>query len=478
MDQKSPPEVGSISFEDVSQRIEDVQFVLLSIMSEIDILMYKSNVYKDLASKTKQKRALLAERVETQVKGLQSFPEVIAKQSKADPTQMSDANAILTEESMYTILRKRISARYKSLVRDQAGLSELRKLADVTPASLKALAATLHPKVVRRRQEELLDAVEYIETVLRGDSRKHIREHLYATLVAMTNNPRSVLETLRFHYMILGPPGTGKSYLARTMAEYFKKIGLFVRGDMQNTKKPDLVASYVGQSAGKTRRAVYSALEGILFMDEAYALLSCEYVPGITPREVSKRDQYGLEAVDQLVDMMTELKGLLCIIVAGYQEEMDTCFLGTNPGLRRRFAHRWVLQRYTRADLLRILEDMLERRDSRADLVFVRARRIFGASTGVSVQEAALSFRPILYALDFMDALVNQAGDVEKLADGLYELYTIYGGVNMVRDDDMVALANSFLKDASNPARVHGFDRAHKTVDAIRADGVATRFQI
>ena len=466
-----------VSYTDIRNRLDDPSFVLSVIMSEIDLLLYKTQVYNTLASKTKGKRATLSERIDMQMKSINTFPEVISRSAQADPVQLADAYAILAEESIYTLLRNRIKGRYRDLVHATSNIKSLRSTTTFDTSSLSRLAAALRPGVLKKRQEELIVAVDSVELRVTGDARRDIREHLYGILLTFANNPRAVINTLGFNYMIMGPPGTGKSHLAHTMAQFFSVVGVFVRPEVFNAKKPDLVAAYVGQSAGKTRRYVYSALDAVFFIDEAYNLVSCEYVAGSErPRQVSRRDQYGLETVDQLVDMMTELKGLMCIIVAGYPEEMQVCFLKTNPGLERRFAHQWILSRYSRDDLLSIFERMLHERDGVDNFVFSEARKVF--SSTFAVADAVEAMRPLIFALDHLDAFPNQAGDIEKLSDMLYALYSKASGGPAILDHDLVSLTNQFLGGRKNSPRIHTLTRAEGVVHATSGAGVAVLISI
>lgn len=268
--------VDGMPYEDLLILLDTEDFIVSLVMSELDILMYKSHEYRKLASKTLAKRAALASRVELTSRGMKSFPEVMAKNYEVDPSQMSDANAILTEESVYTQLRQLISLRYHVLVKDASLMDSLRNVEKFGPSQYGALKAALNDGTLKKRQEEIIKAVKKVEHSLGGESRREIREHLYGTIVVFAYNARALVNTLRFNYMLMGPPGSGKSHLAKSLAEFFGSVGIFVRQDFANVKKPDLVASFVGQSAGKTRRTVYAALEGVLFLDEV--LYVAEYM--------------------------------------------------------------------------------------------------------------------------------------------------------------------------------------------------------
>jgi SpoVK/Ycf46/Vps4 family AAA+-type ATPase len=144
------------------------------------------------------------------------------------------------------------------------------------------------------------------------------------------------------HTIISGPPGTGKTEIAKLLGSIFSNLGVFGNGSPKFRKvtRSDLVAGYLGQTAIKTNDIVKSALGGVLFIDEAYSLGNAD-----------KKDIYSKECIDALCELLSVHKGELMVIIAGYETELDDCFFSYNQGLKSRFAWKFVIDGYNAKEL-------------------------------------------------------------------------------------------------------------------------------
>jgi SpoVK/Ycf46/Vps4 family AAA+-type ATPase len=152
------------------------------------------------------------------------------------------------------------------------------------------------------------------------------------------------------HFVFTGPPGTGKTTVARILGRIFAALGLLVRPEVVEAHRADLVGEHLGSTAIKTGKLIDSALGGVLFIDEAYSLYNPGYAGG---------DAYGAEAVATLLKRAEDDRDRLVIVLAGYPADMDR-FLRSNPGLSSRFSVRISFPSYTPAELAEIARVIAE----------------------------------------------------------------------------------------------------------------------
>ncbi|NRD79606.1 AAA family ATPase [Bacillus sp. BRMEA1] len=152
---------------------------------------------------------------------------------------------------------------------------------------------------------------------------------------------------IQLHSVFTGNPGTGKTTVAKIYAKLLKECGILKRGHLIVTSRADFVAGYVGQSAIKTKKKIREALGGVLFIDEAYSLLS------------QSAGDFGKEVIDTLVDEMTRHNENLVVVLAGYPDQMDE-LLESNPGLRSRFKKFFFFPDYPSEELLEIMNSYAE----------------------------------------------------------------------------------------------------------------------
>jgi SpoVK/Ycf46/Vps4 family AAA+-type ATPase len=177
-----------------------------------------------------------------------------------------------------------------------------------------------------------------------------------------SNNQNSSRPKLQ-HMVFLGNPGTGKTTVARLVGNIYQSLGLLRRGHCIEVTRVDLVAGYVGQTAQKTMVKVRDALDGVLFIDEAYTLVN------------DQSSGFGHEAIDTLVKAMEEYQSRLVVIIAGYPNEVNQ-LLKSNPGLLSRFGVRLEFNDYSFEDLTEILVRLLiDNGFVYPDEVLVKARK-------------------------------------------------------------------------------------------------------
>ena len=152
-------------------------------------------------------------------------------------------------------------------------------------------------------------------------------------------------------YAFVGPPGTGKTTVARLLAKIYKEIGILSKGQLIEVDRADLIGGYVGQTALKVQGVIESALGGILFIDEAYSLTYSD-----------NSNDYGQEAIETLLKAMEDNRNDLIVIAAGYPELMKK-FINSNPGLRSRFNNYINFPDYTVEELEQIFMQMCKESD-------------------------------------------------------------------------------------------------------------------
>lgn len=215
----------------------------------------------------------------------------------------------------------------------------------------------LNKVLLGNKQEELTisQALHELETLIGLQSvKQNIYDlHHWISFTKMRQEQGFKAEKLSLHMVFTGNPGSGKTTVARIVANILKALGILTSGHLVEVMRGDLVGEYIGHTAVKTLGKLAEAKNGVLFIDEAYALTRAK-----------NSNDFGMEAVDTIVKAMEDDRDTLVIILAGYPKEMES-FIKSNPGLASRFKYTIKFPDYTLEEQLEILELMLKQKQYR-----------------------------------------------------------------------------------------------------------------
>lgn len=202
----------------------------------------------------------------------------------------------------------------------------------------------LKPHWYELRHDHTLQRLHYLITPLTKLNSmvglENIKSDIFKKIIYWIKNSYS---NEYLHTIISGPPGVGKTEFAKIYADIFVRLGILKTDKFIEIKRDDLVGEYLGQTALKTRKLLESVMGGVLFLDEAYSLGNKE-----------KRDSFSKEAIDMINQYLSERKGEFMFIIAGYEDDMNSCLFGYNKGLRRRFHSHYKINGYQPIELKEI----------------------------------------------------------------------------------------------------------------------------
>lgn len=211
-------------------------------------------------------------------------------------------------------------------------LQDLINLCDVYPEK-KDIEYNINMEGIRKIKPYLQEMQNLI-------GMKSLKENVVDQILYYVQNFHKILGPTSqandyMHTVIYGPPGTGKTEVAKIMGKIFSNLGVLKNGIFKKVTRDDLIAGYLGQTATKTKDVIKSCRGGVLFIDEAYAL-----------GNVEKRDSFSKECIDTLCEALSDMRGEIMCIIAGYEKELNDCFFSYNEGLESRFTWRFNIDEY------------------------------------------------------------------------------------------------------------------------------------
>ena len=251
------------------------------------------------------------------------------------------ANLVIKSDGTVTTAEAAALLQFKKTIYPHGGDSSSAE--DQAPASEEITRETSVEEDPPRPLEDLLKELDALVGLSRvkADVRQLIN---FLKVQKMREEKGMPALPISRHLVFYGNPGTGKTTIARLLAQIYRSLQILSRGHLIESDRGDLVAGYVGQTALKVKEVVSQALGGVLFIDEAYAL-----------NAEGRGNDFGQEAVETLLKLMEDHRHDFVVIVAGYTEKMED-FISSNPGLRSRFNKFLLFEDYTPGELVEIFK--------------------------------------------------------------------------------------------------------------------------
>jgi SpoVK/Ycf46/Vps4 family AAA+-type ATPase len=229
------------------------------------------------------------------------------------------------------------------------GMARLARKGAAQPDDSSALRLLLAPKLRstgnEKTAQQLLDDLQAMVGLL--PVKREINGLIARLNVEAARRREGLNDTAVSQHMVFtGPPGVGKTEVARVLGGIYRDLGVLSSGHLVETDRAGLVAGFVGQTAARTLEVCQSALDGVLFIDEAYSL-------------AGEGNDFGREAIDTLLKFMEDNRARLVVIVAGYPRPMRQ-FIAANPGLSSRFTRTVEFPTYNASELVEILRRMAQ----------------------------------------------------------------------------------------------------------------------
>lgn len=291
---------------------------------------------------------------------VQTADIILPHSEKYDPLLLEAAKYVVTEQvSALSALQRKFEVGYRraSKICDQLveigvwGTMNGEEGHEILVKDLKQLKEILKSHQAEPSPSKLKSSTSELDTLVGLASVKEEIKTLSNFIKIQQKRKEQGLKSssVSYHCVFTGNPGTGKTTVARIVAQIYKDLGILSKGHLVETDRAGLVAEYVGQTAVKTNKIIDSALDGVLFIDEAYSL-------------IGTGQDYGKEAIATLLKRMEDNRDRLVVILAGYSKEMQD-FINTNPGLQSRFNRYIEFPDYSAEELLQIFEKNVEKFD-------------------------------------------------------------------------------------------------------------------